>query len=209
MLGDRAEPLINHRLHYITPDQPFKCSRCLDKAVCTSQTSNPRPLPLDAPCPSLCACVCAQDNVALIAVLEMLPDPERPGAPKQLLCVANTHIHANPELSDVKLWQVHTLLKGLEKIANRCAAILQLLPQLWVCCFPHLFACPLFPPLLIRVFPPFLSLIICLPHSALSFHPFRVAAPTSPCWSLVTSTACLAALHTHCWSRDVWSQGSW
>lgn len=33
------------------------------------------------------------------------------------MCVANTHIHANPELNDVKLWQVHTLLKGLEKIA--------------------------------------------------------------------------------------------
>jgi CCR4-NOT transcription complex subunit 6 len=33
--------------------------------------------------------------------------------------VANTHIHANPELNDVKLWQVHTLLKGLEKIAAR------------------------------------------------------------------------------------------
>ena len=30
---------------------------------------------------------------------------------------ANTHIHANPELKDVKVWQVHTLLKGLEKIA--------------------------------------------------------------------------------------------
>jgi CCR4-NOT transcription complex subunit 6 len=61
-----------------------------------------------------------QDNVALIAVLEMAPDPER--SSKQLICVANTHIHANPELNDVKLWQVHTLLKGLEKIANRCAA---------------------------------------------------------------------------------------
>lgn len=60
----------------------------------------------------------AQDNVALIAVLEMAPDPER-GSSKQLICVANTHIHANPELNDVKLWQVHTLLKGLEKIANR------------------------------------------------------------------------------------------
>lgn len=47
-----------------------------------------------------------QDNVALIAVLEALdpPDPMRGG--KQLLCVANTHIHANPELADVKLWQV-------------------------------------------------------------------------------------------------------
>lgn len=56
--------------------------------------------------------------MALIAVLEMVPDPER--SSKQLICVANTHIHANPELNDVKLWQVHTLLKGLEKIANRC-----------------------------------------------------------------------------------------
>jgi len=57
-----------------------------------------------------------QDNVALIAVLEMA---EQQSGSKQLLCVANTHIHANPELNDVKLWQVHTLLKGLEKIANR------------------------------------------------------------------------------------------
>lgn len=53
-----------------------------------------------------------QDNVALIAVLEAL-DPQLPDAPpagasprKQLICIANTHIHANPELNDVKLWQV-------------------------------------------------------------------------------------------------------
>ena len=61
-----------------------------------------------------------KDNVALIVVLEALepPDPAAAAAGKrQLLCVANTHIHANPELKDVKLWQVHTLLKGLEKIA--------------------------------------------------------------------------------------------
>eukprot|EP00891_Asterochloris_glomerata_P003815 jgi/Astpho2/3815/fgenesh1_pm.00062_%23_7_t len=61
-----------------------------------------------------------KDNVALIAVLEAL-DPGHPdtrtGGRRQLICVANTHIHANPELNDVKLWQVHTLLKGLEKIA--------------------------------------------------------------------------------------------
>ena len=36
---------------------------------------------------------------------------------RQLICIANTHIHSNPELSDIKLWQVHTLLKGLEKIS--------------------------------------------------------------------------------------------
>lgn len=61
-----------------------------------------------------------KDNVALIAVLEALdatPEAIARGG-RQLICVANTHIHANPELNDVKLWQVHTLLKGLEKIAN-------------------------------------------------------------------------------------------
>ena len=65
-----------------------------------------------------------KDNVALIAVLEAVDASgggggAPPGGGKQLLCVANTHIHANPELGDVKLWQVHTLLKGLEKIATR------------------------------------------------------------------------------------------
>jgi len=43
--------------------------------------------------------------------------PPPPPSRRRLVCVANTHIHANPELSDVKLWQVHTLLKGLEKIS--------------------------------------------------------------------------------------------
>ena len=47
--------------------------------------------------------------MALIAVLEALdpPHPEAAAAGRrQLICVANTHIHANPELNDVKLWQV-------------------------------------------------------------------------------------------------------
>eukprot|EP00884_Botryococcus_braunii_P017342 jgi/Botrbrau1/4291/Bobra.0390s0031.1 len=74
-----------------------------------------------------------KDNVALIIVLELLStDKNEPlengeastdaqGAAggkdnRQLVCIANTHIHANPELSDIKLWQVSTLLKGLEKI---------------------------------------------------------------------------------------------
>ncbi len=69
-----------------------------------------------------------KDNVALIAVLEaaegVAGGPDAAGRGKQLICVANTHIHANPELNDVKLWQVHTLLKGLEKIANRWGAVL-------------------------------------------------------------------------------------
>ncbi|XP_024364547.1 carbon catabolite repressor protein 4 homolog 1 isoform X1 [Physcomitrium patens] len=64
-----------------------------------------------------------KDNVALIVVLEardtggFTDSQGTPGKRGQLLCVANTHIHANQELKDVKLWQVHTLLKGLEKIA--------------------------------------------------------------------------------------------
>ena len=61
--------------------------------------------------------VCIQDNVALIVVLESVA--AMADRQKQLICVANTHIHSNPEHSDVKLWQVHTLLKGLEKIAAR------------------------------------------------------------------------------------------
>ena len=43
----------------------------------------------------------------MIAVLEALDPPQLEGANRrQLICVANTHIHANPELNDVKLWQV-------------------------------------------------------------------------------------------------------
>ena len=59
----------------------------------------------------------SKDNVAIIVVLEsreQLLSGERP-----LVCVANTHIHSIPENTDIKIWQVHTLLKGLEKIASR------------------------------------------------------------------------------------------
>jgi CCR4-NOT transcription complex subunit 6 len=52
-----------------------------------------------------------QDNVALIAVLEALEAPQAEGSGsgsrRPLICIANTHIHANPELNDVKLWQVN------------------------------------------------------------------------------------------------------
>ncbi|KAK6941962.1 LOW QUALITY PROTEIN: Endonuclease/exonuclease/phosphatase, partial [Dillenia turbinata] len=60
-----------------------------------------------------------KDNVALIAVLEAkfsYQNVENTGK-RQLLCVANTHVNVHQDLKDVKLWQVHTLLKGLEKIA--------------------------------------------------------------------------------------------
>ena len=40
---------------------------------------------------------------------------------RQLICVANTHIHANPELNDVKLWQVRSLSpgKGIQEMPER------------------------------------------------------------------------------------------
>lgn len=60
-----------------------------------------------------------KDNVALIVVLEAKfsnQGADNPGK-RQLLCVANTHVNVHQESKDVKLWQVHTLLKGLEKIA--------------------------------------------------------------------------------------------
>ncbi|KAF5941241.1 hypothetical protein HYC85_022408 [Camellia sinensis] len=59
------------------------------------------------------------DNVALIVVLEAKFNNQgidNPGK-RQLVCVANTHVNVHQDLKDVKLWQVHTLLKGLEKIA--------------------------------------------------------------------------------------------
>ncbi|WOL04200.1 carbon catabolite repressor protein [Canna indica] len=60
-----------------------------------------------------------KDNIALIVVLESKfgnHGADIPGK-RQLLCVANTHVNVHHEHKDVKLWQVHTLLKGLEKIA--------------------------------------------------------------------------------------------
>ncbi|KAL1554579.1 Carbon catabolite repressor protein 4 1 [Salvia divinorum] len=59
------------------------------------------------------------DNVALILVLEAkcgYLGTDNTGK-RQLICVANTHVNVQQELKDVKLWQVHTLIKGLEKIA--------------------------------------------------------------------------------------------
>lgn len=60
-----------------------------------------------------------KDNIALIVVLEAKfsnQGIDNPGK-RQLVCVANTHVNVQQDLKDVKLWQVHTLLKGLEKIA--------------------------------------------------------------------------------------------
>ncbi|KAG0468581.1 hypothetical protein HPP92_017909 [Vanilla planifolia] len=60
-----------------------------------------------------------KDNIALIVVLEakFSNNGAENSGKKQLLCVANTHVNVHHDHKDVKLWQVHTLLKGLEKIA--------------------------------------------------------------------------------------------
>ena len=58
-----------------------------------------------------------QDNVALIVVLDATAgqgqEKSADAARRQLICVANTHIHANPELNDVKLWQVFASLSTI------------------------------------------------------------------------------------------------
>ncbi|XP_010549594.1 PREDICTED: carbon catabolite repressor protein 4 homolog 2-like isoform X2 [Tarenaya hassleriana] len=62
-----------------------------------------------------------KDNVALIVVLEAKFGNQCTDASgkRQYICVANAHVvNIDQELKDVKLWQVFTLLKGLEKIAS-------------------------------------------------------------------------------------------
>eukprot|EP00798_Chlamydomonas_sp_ICE-L_P010481 gene10481-8445_t len=84
----------------------------------TSDTQTHYAIAARPPSFDVSASLSLEDNVALIAVLEAIErGPGATAARRTLICVANTHIHANPELNDVKLWQVHTLLKGLEKIA--------------------------------------------------------------------------------------------
>ena len=68
--------------------------------------------------------------MALIAVLEALDPPVQEGATnsrRQLICVANTHIHANPELNDVKLWQVSPLFAARRVLTCvlRCMIVLE------------------------------------------------------------------------------------
>ncbi|KAL5779695.1 hypothetical protein ACOSQ2_010432 [Xanthoceras sorbifolium] len=57
-----------------------------------------------------------KDNLALVVVLEAVKDGRSHDASQTRICVANTHIHANPKLPDVKLCQVVDLVHGLENI---------------------------------------------------------------------------------------------
>eukprot|EP00741_Cyanophora_paradoxa_P025079 tig00000342_g24207.t1 len=64
-----------------------------------------------------------KDNVGVVVVLEVLPDPtrpqpSRPGRTRDLICVANTHVYWDPDYADVKLWQTHVFLQEVERICR-------------------------------------------------------------------------------------------
>ncbi|PRQ21418.1 putative poly(A)-specific ribonuclease [Rosa chinensis] len=65
------------------------------------------------------ACIRLQkDNVALVVILEKLESEGTCDGIQPRICVANTHISANPQFPDVKLFQVVDLITGLDKIAK-------------------------------------------------------------------------------------------
>jgi hypothetical protein len=79
-------------------------------------------------------------NVALILVLEGTQSSARlqsqtDATPRTLVCVANTHIHANQDLPDVKLWQVrcHMIQWMMSFAIFNCNCMLQVR-----CCAPVL-----------------------------------------------------------------------
>jgi len=55
-----------------------------------------------------------KDNVALVLVLEVLHNGQAAG-PNGRVCVATTHIYQNQGFPNVKIWQVMTLVRELEK----------------------------------------------------------------------------------------------
>ncbi|KAM2022301.1 hypothetical protein ACFX16_044218 [Malus domestica] len=60
-----------------------------------------------------------KDNVALVVILEMVENEGSSDGNRPRICVvANTHIHANVQNPDIKLFQVVTLIHALEKIAE-------------------------------------------------------------------------------------------
>ncbi|XP_026450736.1 carbon catabolite repressor protein 4 homolog 2-like [Papaver somniferum] len=57
-----------------------------------------------------------KNNVALITILETIETEPLCDTSIRRICVANVHVSANPQFMDVKLWQVGTLIEGLERI---------------------------------------------------------------------------------------------
>jgi CCR4-NOT transcription complex subunit 6 len=56
-------------------------------------------------------------NIALVVILEAVENRSIHNGAKSRICVANTHIHANSSFPDAKLFQVVSLIMGLDKIA--------------------------------------------------------------------------------------------
>ncbi|XP_027147983.1 carbon catabolite repressor protein 4 homolog 1-like isoform X1 [Coffea eugenioides] len=65
-----------------------------------------------------------KDNVALVVILEEKDNGRSPDAARSTICVANTHIHRGSDASDVRLFQVVNLIRGLEKIDSSGIPIL-------------------------------------------------------------------------------------
>ncbi|KAI3930827.1 hypothetical protein MKX01_037273 [Papaver californicum] len=55
-----------------------------------------------------------KDNIALTVILEAIAEPVS-GTSNNRICVANVHISADQKNTDVKLWQVGTLIEDLER----------------------------------------------------------------------------------------------
>ncbi|GLT44892.1 hypothetical protein SLA2020_187660 [Shorea laevis] len=69
--------------------------------------------------PDLADCIrLIKDNVALIVILQTLKNGSADNDLPSRICVANTHICANPDLPDVKVFQVATLIRELEEIVE-------------------------------------------------------------------------------------------
>ena len=61
-----------------------------------------------------------KDNVALVAVLDLLTPHGLAAASR--FCVVTTHVYQNKDYPNVKLWQVQTLVRELEKFTV-CARV--------------------------------------------------------------------------------------
>ncbi|KAI3869489.1 hypothetical protein MKW92_034171 [Papaver armeniacum] len=56
-----------------------------------------------------------KDNIALTVILEAIKAEPVSDTLNHRICVANVHVSADPENTDVKLWQVGTLIEDLER----------------------------------------------------------------------------------------------
>lgn len=64
----------------------------------------------------------SKDNVATIAVLSDISSHE-------VIILVNTHLHWDPEFSDVKLWQANALTKHIENVQQRLCHRLNITPR--------------------------------------------------------------------------------